>query len=326
MGQAMSRKVWIASLMAAALGAWSLMAVATPISRGSSAHAVRGYLGVELRDPSSKELSEQHPGVMHGTEIVRVDHDGPAGKAGLREHDVILQLNGQALGGQAQLRHMLHDTTPGQQVSLLILREGQEMTVTAQVADRDEVARRAWEQHIVVPAPDGVAGGGLPDSAADDGAVGTGRGFFHGAPMVEAPVRQRHGILSTVLGAPYTGLSLEVVTPQLGEFFGVQSGTGLLVRSVDANSPGLAAGLRAGDVVLKVNTMPMTTEAEWAKQMHELKGQPVGVLILRDRREQTVTITPDAKRRAGLRGGVSPNSDEAMLEESGTRVELARPA
>lgn len=304
--------------MAAALGAWSVMAVAAPVSaRGGSSHTVQGYLGVELRDVSGKEMSEQHPGVEHGTEIVHVDHDGPAGKAGLREHDLILQLNGQAIGGQAQLRRMLHDTAPGEQVSMLILRDGQQMTVSAQVADRDEVARRAWEQHIVVPEP-----------AADDGAVGTGRGFLHGTPTADAPTRQRHGILGTVLGTPYTGLSLEAVTPQLGEYFGVQSGAGLLVRSVDANSPGMAAGLRAGDVVMKVNTTTMTTEAEWAKQMHELKGQPLTLLILRDRQEQTLTITPDARRKAGLLGPVAPASpaDDEVVTGSWQRVMPGRPA
>lgn len=303
----------MASMIAAALGALSLAAVALPMAaaggpRLGGGHAAQGYLGVELRDLSGKEMTERHPGIAHGTEIVRVDHDGPAGQAGLREHDLILQLDGQALGGQAQLRHMLHNTTPGQHVTMLILRDGQEMTVTAQVADREEVARRAWEQHIVVPAPEAApestSAGGTP--AGEDGAVGTGRGFFHGTPMADAPLRQRHGILSTVLGSPYTGLSLEAVTPQLGEFFGVQSGAGLLVRSVDVNSPGMAAGLRAGDVVLKVNAATMATEAEWAKQMHEMKGQPVTVLILRDRQEQTVTITPDAKRKASLPEALVP--------------------
>ena len=310
----------MASLMAAALGAWSVVAMASPVlSRSGSSHTVQGYLGVMLRDLSGKQMSEQHPGVEHGTEIVHVDHDGPAGKAGLRERDLILQLNGQAIGGQAQLRHLLHDTTPGQQVSMLILRDGQQMTVTAQVADRDEVARRAWEQHIVVP---------QPETPAEDGAVGTGRGFFHGAPMVDAPTRQRHGILSTVLGAPYTGLSLEAVTPQLGEFFGVQSGAGLLVRSVDANSPGMAAGLRAGDVVVKVDQATMTSEAEWAKQMHERKGQAVEVLILRDRQEQTLTITPDAKRKAVVGAPERPVVDgvDAVLAGLSRSAVLSRPA
>ncbi len=299
----MSRKMWIASLTVAALGASGLAAVGAgaPLSprAGGGGHAAQGYLGVELRDPSSKELAEQHPGVVHCTEIVRVDHDGPAGKAGLREHDLILQMNGRAVGGQEQLKHMLHDTAPGQAVTMLILREGQQMTVSAQVADREEVARRAWEQHIVVPQPEAA-----PDEA--DGAADTGLGFLHGAPLADAPTGHRHSLLGTVLGPPYTGLLLEPVTPQLGEFFGAQSGVGLLVRSVDANSPGMAAGLRAGDVVIKVNQAPMASEGDWSRQMHEMKGQETRVLILRDRREQTMTLIPDAKRKSKVEAPALP--------------------
>ena len=47
-----------------------------------------------------------------------VDQDAPAGKAGIKEHDVILTMNGTAIESGAQLRRMIHETPPGRMVRL----------------------------------------------------------------------------------------------------------------------------------------------------------------------------------------------------------------
>ena len=65
-----------------------------------------------------------------------VDQDAPAGKAGLKEHDVILSLNGTAVDSAAQLRRMIKETPSGRVVSLGISRDGQPMTIKVQLADR----------------------------------------------------------------------------------------------------------------------------------------------------------------------------------------------
>ena len=297
------------ALAATVFGAFAaLSAMALPLSARSpggegGGHANQGYLGVGLRDPSSKDAASLPPGTGHGTEIVRVDHDGPAGKAGLRENDLILQLNGQAISGHDQLKHLLHDMAPGQTVSILILRDGQQLTVSTQLETREAVEHRAWEQHIAAqantpPAP----GDSIPAPSAPPPS-----GFFHGSPFAEAPHRTRN-LLGSVLGSPYTGLSLEPVTPQLGAFFGVEGGTGLLVRSVDPNSPAMVAGLRAGDVILSVNQIPVTTENEWARGMHESKGRPTPITLVRDHHQETVSLIPDSKRKARLNTPVDPAS------------------
>ena len=123
-----------------------------------------------------------------------------------------------------------------------------------------------------------------------------------------------------LVSSSFTGAKLEVMGPQLAQFFGAQGSAGLLVRSVDTNSPAWAAGLRAGDVVVKVNSISVASGSDWSKTIRENKGKPVPVVVLRDKKEQTLTLTPDSKKRSSVESGVG-------LEEffgSGEQAERTR--
>jgi serine protease Do len=74
----------------------------------------------------------------------------------------------------------------------------------------------------------------------------------------------------------------------------------LLVRSVDNNSPADEAGLKAGDVVVKINSVAVANGTDWTKTVHDNRGKPVPVVVLRDKHEQTLTLTPDGKKRSSL--------------------------
>jgi S1-C subfamily serine protease len=111
----------------------------------------------------------------------------------------------------------------------------------------------------------------------------------------------------------YTGAVLEKMGPQLAGFFGVQGSAGLLVRSIEANSPAAMAGMRAGDVVVRANAHAVGSLSEWAKTIKEAKGRPVTVVVMRDRAEQTLTLTPDSKRRSSVEGTAEPVVASLML-------------
>ena len=91
---------------------------------------VQGYLGIMFHDVSDSTYNSQHLRDKRGAEIVMVDHDGPAGKAGLREHDVVLSLNGTTVEGEEQLRKLLHDMQPGRTISISVWRDGTERSFT----------------------------------------------------------------------------------------------------------------------------------------------------------------------------------------------------
>jgi S1-C subfamily serine protease len=258
----------------------------------SASHGPVGYLGVDVRDIGDGQARSLKLKDGRGAEIVRVDHDGPAGKCGLREHDIVLKLNGQAIESEEQIRRMLHDLAPGRTVALLISRDGQVLTINTQMADRETVERQAWEQHITASEP--VPAADAPDDQPAESQAGS--------ATTGTPPRGSHGFLGSMLlmSPSYTGAMLEVMGPQLADFFGVPDRSGLLVRSVETNSPAAVAGMRAGDVAIRANAQKLNTTGEWAKTIRESKGRPVTVVVIRERHEVTLTLTPDGKKRSAL--------------------------
>ena len=69
-----------------------------------------------------------------------------------------------------------------------------------------------------------------------------------GLPDIDIPVS-----VVVVHSSARSGLMVENLTPQLGDFFGVKDGQGILVRSVEKGSRAEKAGFRAGDVIVRVN-------------------------------------------------------------------------
>lgn len=235
----------------------------------------QGYLGVGMRDVDTARAAQLRLKEVRGAEIITVDHDAPAAKAGLHVHDVILGMNNQPIDGQAQLTRLLHDTPAGRTITLLISRDGQIITLTAQLADRATIEANAWSQHIPVPDPD------------TDGFSLSSRSFGNGfiLPLGSNPF--------------YTGLDLDMLGPQLANYFGVHDGQGLLVRRVDDNSPGSAAGLRAGDVIVRVNDQIVATTGQWFHVIHANRGKEIQLTVVRDKKESTVPMVAGRAKDKG---------------------------
>ncbi|HXC95852.1 MAG TPA: PDZ domain-containing protein [Edaphobacter sp.] len=255
--------------------------------------ASQGYIGIEMRDVNEEQVAMLKLKDARGAEITNLDHDGPACKAGMRMHDVIVQMNGQIIENEEQLHRMLRDVPVGKTINFLVSRDGQTQTLTLTAADRKTVGLEAWERHYSVPAPaSGFVGGKIY--------------LDNPKPTPPPPQKEHKDLLGTediVLSSSFTGAKLEVMGQQLAEFFGATGGAGLLVRSVDGNSPAEEAGLKAGDVVVKINSISVANGNDWSKTVHDNRGKPVPIVILRDKREQTLTLTPDGKKRSFLWDG-----------------------
>jgi S1-C subfamily serine protease len=84
------------------------------------------------------------------------------------------------------------------------------------------------------------------------------------------------------------GFEGEPLSPQLADFFGVRQG--VLVRTVDARTPAEKAGLKAGDVVTRVNGTPVTSPREITGLVRMSRGKTTSFTVVRNKKEITLDI------------------------------------
>jgi serine protease Do len=248
----------------------------------------QGYLGVHVTDVDPSEVQTYKLKDAHGALITLVDHDAPAGKIGLKVNDVVLELDGQNIGDAEQLGRVLKDIPPGRKVSLQISREGAIQTVAVQLAERTAVEHDVWDQI-------GSGGDGVPPAGSMGILAGGGNSFpsgFH-FPFFGSTLK--------------VGALVEPLTTQMAAYLGVESG--LMVKQVERKSEAAAAGLRAFDVILRVGSDAIATSADWERALRSNQGKPVQLTILRDKKQQQLTLKVDSKRQ---KSQLDPN------ESSGT--------
>jgi serine protease Do len=253
----------------------------------------RSYLGVDIQDITKERATVLKLKEERGVEITLVDADAPAGKAGLRAHDVILQFNDTAVESEEQLRRLIRETPAGRTVTLGISRDGAPMKVSVQLAEHRTVVARSVPRVVLPRIPQ------FPRNGMD-------------FPQFQIQT------YSSVLGA-----QTENLTRQLGDYFGVKNGEGLLVRSVEKGSAAEKAGLKAGDVIIRADNEKITDRSDLSQILRKHRGGgPLALVVMRDKREQTITVTlPDRGSRDSSMLEFDSEELTASLDEAASALE-----
>jgi membrane-associated protease RseP (regulator of RpoE activity) len=104
------------------------------------------------------------------------------------------------------------------------------------------------------------------------------------------------GLSGMMGGRPRLGVNVDTVGKQLADYFGIKQGHGVLVTSVTKDSPGAAAGLKAGDVIVKVEDESIEDVSDLHMALRDHRDKEVHLTIVRDHKEQTVTVPPLPKK------------------------------
>jgi serine protease Do len=227
------------------------------------------WLGVETHEVTAENAKELKLPAERGVVVAGVTKDSPAAKAGLKERDVITEVNGQRVEGSAQFRRMIHEIPAGRAAQLTVWRDGRAQTLSATLGKAEELHNR-WM-------------GATPGS------------FAFRMPEVdipEMPPMDLGGEMGMLAGGrPRLGIDAEDIGGQLGSFFGAPDGEGILVRNVNSGSPAEKAGLRAGDVITSFNGERVRSLGDLRQKLssqNEAKTAKIGVL--RNKSEISLTV------------------------------------
>lgn len=238
------------------LGAIALLNAQPAPAHGSS------YVGVMMQEIDSQRARDLKLPEEAGVEITRIEPDSPAEHAGLKTGDVILNYNGEHVEGMEQFSRLVRETPAGREVKLGIFRGGTPQTVTVKVA-----ARRVAQFAMAPPAPMGPV---LPLELR----------------MPDIP-RSFMTWRSSALG-----MECETLEGQLANYFGVKQG--VLVRSVTKGSAAEHAGIRAGDVITRVDGSKVATPADVSSAVRtRTRGKAVPMSLTRDHKEMTLSVVID---------------------------------
>jgi C-terminal processing protease CtpA/Prc len=228
------------------------------------------WLGVETHEVTSDKAKELKLSAERGVVLGKIVPDSPAAKAGLKENDVVTEINGQRVEGAAQFRRMIHETPAGRGIQLTVWRDGRSRTLSATLGKSEE---RRHAMKMVAPTPGAFA--------------------FRMPEIPEIPSMEWSGNMLFGGGQPRLGIDAEDLSGQLGAFFGAPDGEGILVRDVNSGSPAEKAGVKAGDVITSLNGERIHSVGELREKLSakgDDKDRTVKLGVLRNKSELSLTV------------------------------------
>lgn len=249
------------------------------------------YLGVRVEELTRENAKAYGlSGEPRGVGVTQVLKSSPAERTGLRERDVILRFDGEAVTSMRKLTRLIAESASGHTARITVLRGGSEQELSATLAQRERLAPAV--------AGDLIGRFDLDDAKrlgeewtksgedwklkADEWGKGL-EGFQDGGPgLFVIGSSRRIGVTTTALGK------------QLADYFGVSHG--VLVNSVEQGSPADKAGLKAGDVLTEVDGKQIDDAADLVRVLAAKDEGEVTLMFVRDRQRRTVRVTPEKRQ------------------------------
>jgi S1-C subfamily serine protease len=271
-------------------------------------------LGVGLEDTE---------GDVRGTKVRSVEEGSPAEKAGIEEGDVIVRFDGEAVRSASHLARLVGETPAGRSVAIEVTRGGSTQTLSATLAEGSRRTRlfsgdglpgmrefrfELPEWDVEAPEPPSPPHAPVPPHAATPPHAP----MAPRAPMPHAwswKSDDGHDMVFRMRGGGPRKLGIEYmeVGEQLASYFKLSGKTGVLVSSVDAEGPAGKAGMKAGDLILKVDAEAIKDGDDLRDAVAEAEGgKEVTVTVQRDGRPLDLKVTlakPETKvrhRSAGI--------------------------
>ena len=243
----------------------------------------RSAIGVSVRDV--EEAAEGAAGAV----VTDVRADGPAEAAGIEAGDVIVEFDGERVRGARQLARLVEETPAGRAAPVRVLRDGSPVALSVTPAESSGWATRVppgFADRIRVEVDEFEDRRAEFEERAREFAGSEEFRVLRGLPEVF------RGFATRRPGRVRLGIRAEAVGGQLAEYFGTEAG--ILVEHVADDTPGAAAGLRAGDVITAIDGQAVDDLPALRRQLARLEPDAAfAVTIVRDRAETSLTVEPE---------------------------------
>jgi serine protease Do len=236
------------------------------------------WLGVETHEVTAENAKDLKLSAERGVVLGKIIADSPAAKAGLKQDDVVTELNGQRVEGAAQFRRMVREIPAGRTAQLTAWREGRSQTINV------TLGKAAQTRHMWMKSAPGAFAFHMPEVPP--------------MPEMLAPEMEQFGFGSSA--HPRLGIDAEDLGGQLAAYFGVPEGEGILVRSVNSGSPAEKAGVKSGDVITSVNGERVRSVGELREKLaakNDAKSVQVGILRNKAETKLNVELPPPPQKQ-----------------------------
>ncbi len=254
----MRLSLWVSASMIAIMGVSSCIAadLGPPRVQEDNVFIARsgpGYsLGLALTKLSEKDSEKS--GVENGALVLHVIEGSGADKAGLKKGDIIVEIDDYQVEEMKALREHFEDVDQEKKVKIVYLRDGKRESTEAVFEEFDHqtvnITRDGLDgENFTWYFHDNNPGDDLSWTVAEDGSEGEVKVFSSGGNFSfsdGATVRTRSSAKGGKLG-----IMAENISEQMLSYFEVEHG--VLVESVTKDSPAEKSGLRAGDVITRIN-------------------------------------------------------------------------
>ncbi len=336
---------------------WLLVAALAAVAALPVTAAAQGWLGVTTQ-PTDEDLRRGLDLTRDGLLVNRVFEGSPAERAGLRKGDVILRYDGRSVTDPGDLRSVVRESRPGDTVPVEIWRNGARRTLDVEVGEVP--ASEQDSSDVPVPpsprAPRAPAAPRAPRTpeperserrSRDADRETTRRMILDGRELSEDEIKERlekgelkglkelegfgdfnwlHGDGSGAFvfsGRGRLGVRVEKLTSDLAQALGVSGDRGVLVLQVMEDTPAQKAGLRAGDVILKVGERDVGDTDQLTRELRQREGR-TDIVVQRKGSRRTIEVDLPSRSRSMLAPDGSRRGLDMRIPEPGRAPRVYR--